>query len=67
MPKFSKGECKFKNTKFCKAEYEKFIEKVKYLPVTSPLICIFSLSGFSDYVKENAKGCKLIGIDEMYK
>ncbi len=61
------GECKFKNTEFDKAEYEKLLEKIKYLPVSNPLICIFSLSGFSDYVKENAQGCKLVGIDEMYE
>ena len=60
------GECKFKNTEFDKAEYEKLLKKIKYLPGSNPLICIFSLSGFSDYVKENAQGCKLVGIEEMY-
>ena len=61
------GECKFKNTQFDKTEYEKLIDKINYLPVSNPLICIFSLSGFSDYVKENAQNCKLIEIDDMYK
>ncbi len=60
------GECKFKNTQFDKTEYEKLLDKIKYLPVSNPLICIFSLSGFSDYVRVNAKNCKLIGIDDMY-
>ncbi|MDE6245603.1 MAG: hypothetical protein K2M50_08105 [Treponemataceae bacterium] len=60
------GECKFKNTQFDKTEYEKLLDKIKYVSASNPMICIFSLSGFSDYVKENAKNCKLIGIDDMY-
>ena len=60
------GECKFKNTQFDKTEYEKLLDKIKYVPTSNPMICIFSLSGFSEYVKENAKNCKLIGIDDMY-
>lgn len=61
------GECKFKNSPFDKPEYEKLMDKVKYMPVTDPMICIFSLGGFSDYVRDNSKGCRLIDIDEMYK
>ena len=61
------GECKFKNAAFDKAEYEKLMDKVKYLSVTDPTICIFSLGGFSDYVRENAAGCRLISLDEMYE
>ena len=61
------GECKFKNSPFDKAEYEKLLEKIKYIPATHPLICIFSLGGFTDYVKENAKNCKLINIEDMYR
>ena len=60
------GECKFKNTQFDKSEYDKLMEKIKYIPASNPLICIFSLSGFTDYVKENAQNCKLITIDDMY-
>lgn len=60
------GECKFKKSQFDKVEYEKLMDKIKYLPVSNPLVCIFSLSGFSDYVRENAQNCKLIGIDDMY-
>lgn len=60
------GECKFKKSQFDKVEYEELMDKIKYLPVSNPLVCIFSLSGFSDYVKENAQNCKLIGIDDMY-
>ncbi len=60
------GECKFKNSAFDRAEYEKLLDKVKYLPADSPVLCIFSLGGFSEYVKENAKECKLITLDDMY-
>ena len=60
------GECKFKKSQFDKTEYDKLMDKIKYLPVSNPLVCIFSLGGFSDYVKDNAKNCKLIGIDDMY-
>ena len=60
------GECKFKNTPFDKTEFDKLTEKIKYLPVTNPVICVFSLSGFTDYVKDNAKNCKLISIEDMY-
>ncbi len=60
------GECKFKNSQFDKTEYDNFLDKVKCIPAASPLICIFSLGGFSEYVKENAKGCRLITLDDMY-
>lgn len=60
------GECKFKNTPFDKPELERFMDKIKYLPVTAPVICLFSLSGFTDYVKKHAKNCKLISIEDMY-
>ena len=60
------GECKFKNAPFDKTEFEKLMDKIKYLPVTDPVICIFSLHGFTDYVKNNARNCKLIKIDDMY-
>ena len=60
------GECKFKKTQFEKSEYENLMDKVKYLPATNPVICIFSLGGFSKYVKEHATDCLFIGIDEMY-
>ena len=60
------GECKFKNSPFDKTEYEKLMDKIKFIPANQPLLCIFSLHGFTDYVKENAKNCKLISIEEMY-
>ena len=61
------GECKFKNSQFDKTEYEKLLDKIKYIPATNPVVCVFSLSGFSEYVKENASDCKLISLDDMYK
>lgn len=61
------GECKFKKSQFDKTELEKLIYKIKYMPVTDPTICIFSLGGFSDYVRQNAGSFKLIEIDDMYK
>ena len=61
------GECKFKKSQFDKTEYEKLMDKIKYRPVSNPLVCIFSLNGFTDYVKENVQNCKLIEIDDMYR
>lgn len=60
------GGCKFKNSQFNKVDYENFMNKVKYLSITNPLICLFSLNGFSDYVRENSNGCRLICLDDMY-
>ena len=60
------GECKFKNSPFDKEEFERFMDKIKYIPASAPMICIFSLAGFTKYVKENAGTCMLIGIDDMY-
>jgi hypothetical protein len=61
------GECKFKNSPFDKTELEKLMDKAKYIPATNPMICVFSLGGFTDYVRGNAVNCRLIGIDEMYQ
>ena len=60
------GECKFKKSQFDKMEYEKLMDKIKYLLVSNPLVCFFSLSGFSDFIRKNVQNCKLIGIDDMY-
>ena len=40
--------------------------KDEVLAESAPIICIFSLGGFTKYVKENAGTCMLIGIDDMY-
>lgn len=60
------GECKFKNAPFDRNEYDKLIDKVKYLPAADPEIYIFSLSGFTDDVVNNSDKCKLIRLDDMY-
>jgi hypothetical protein len=60
------GECKFKNAPFDKADYDNLTDKIKYLSVIHPCICIFSLSGFTDYVRNNAEHCRLYSIEDMY-
>ena len=60
------GECKFKNAPFDKKEFEKLTDKIKYLPTVQPVVCVFSLGGFTDYVRENANGCRLITLEDMY-
>ena len=60
------GECKFRHTPFDKPELEKMMDKIRYLPVSNPTVCVFSLSEYTDYVKKNADGFRLISIDEMY-
>ena len=61
------GECKFKNAPFDKDEFDKLMDKIKYIPSTDPQICVFSLSGFTDYVKKNAGKCRLFSIEDMYR
>jgi uncharacterized protein len=60
------GECKFKNEKFGKGELEVFTDKVKYMLANSPALFLFSLSGFTKYVEENAQNTVLVDIKEMY-
>ena len=60
------GECKFKNIQFDKEEYLKLLDKVKYIHANNPEIYIFSLGGFSKYVRENVAASNLISLDEMY-
>lgn len=61
------GECKFQNEKIDKITFEDFIDKTRHIKAKKPLLCFFSLSGFSDYVKENAGDVILISIDNMYE
>jgi len=61
------GECKFKNIQFDKEEYLKLLDKVKYIHANNPEIYIFSLGGFSKYVRENVAASNLISLDEMYR
>jgi AAA+ ATPase superfamily predicted ATPase len=60
------GECKFKKEPFDKNDYDNFTDKIKYLPASSPILCLFSLNGFTKYVKENIDKCILIDIKDMY-
>ena len=61
------GECKFKSEKFGKEDYESFMEKINYLPASDLKIMFFSLSGFTDYVEKNARGCTLVSIEQMFR
>ena len=61
------GECKLLNSPFDKTEYEKFFEKVKYLPTVNPAVFFFSLSDFTDWVKGNNRDCHLINLAQMYE
>jgi AAA+ ATPase superfamily predicted ATPase len=60
------GECKFQSEKIDKATYEVFLEKVHYINAKKPLLCMFSLSGYTEYVKENAGDVLLLTIDDLY-
>ena len=60
------GECKFKNEKIDKDVYESFIEKTRYIKGKNPLLCMFSLGGYTDYVKENDNGVLLLTIKDLY-
>lgn len=59
------GECKFRNQKFDRDDLDAFLAKTKYLPAETTGIFLFSLSGFTDYVK-NRKGMYFISIKDMY-
>ena len=44
-----------------------FLEKLDYVPMTRDAsIIFFSLSGFSEYVQENAENYTLVDVDEMF-
>ena len=60
------GECKFKNEKVDKETFEIFLEKAHYIKSKKPLLCMFSLKGYTDYVKENADGVLLLTIEDLY-
>ena len=60
------GECKFRNEQFDKSEYEKLMDKVKYIPSNDLRVYIFSLGGFSDYVYNNVERGSLFTLDDMY-
>lgn len=61
------GECKFKKEKVDKAAFEAFKEKTKYIKSKKPLLCMFSLNGYTDYVVKNANGVLLLTIRDLYQ
>ena len=61
------GECKFRDSKVDKEEFESFMAKVKYVNSKNPFVCMFSLAGYTDYVRENAKDVHLFAIEDMYE
>ncbi len=60
------GECKFMNEKIDKEIFDSFLEKAHYIKGKNPLLCMFSLRGYTDYVKENADGVMLLTIENLY-
>ena len=60
------GECKFKSENFGKEDLEIFQEKLNYFSASNLEVMLFSLSGFTDYVVENAKGYTLVTLKDMY-
>lgn len=61
------GECKFTNEKVDKEVFESFLDKVSYIKSKKAMLCIFSLKGYTDYVKENAESVRLLTIEDLYK
>ena len=60
------GECKFKNEKVDKDVFESFLEKSHYIKSKKPLLCMFSLSGYTDYVKNHADDVLLLTLEDLY-
>ncbi len=60
------GECKFTNEKVNKEIFDSFMEKTHYIKGQNPLLCMFSLKGYTDYVVENAEGVILLTIEDLY-
>jgi hypothetical protein len=60
------GECKFQSEKVDKVTFECFLEKVQYINAKKTLVCMFSLAGYTEYVKENAGDVLLLTIDDLY-
>lgn len=61
------GECKFKNELFGKEELTSFLQKVRVLKAKEPKLVLFSLSGFSDHINEQATSIMLVDINRMYE
>ena len=61
------GECKFKNEMVDKETFESFLEKTSYIKSKKLLLCMFSLNGYTDYVKENAGDVRLLTLEDLYR
>lgn len=61
------GECKFQNEKVDKDTFDAFLEKAHYIKCKNPLLCMFSLSGYTDYVIKNAGDILLLTLEDLYK
>jgi hypothetical protein len=60
------GECKFRSESFGKTELDAFLDKVEALDCGEPYLILFSLSGYTDYVKNKAENAKLLTLSDMY-
>lgn len=60
------GECKFQKGKIDKNTFEGFTEKLNYINAKEALVCMFSLSGYTDYVKKHSGNILLLTIDDLY-
>ena len=64
------GECKFKNEEFDKGNYDDLVRRSTLIPTkyhrVAPFL-LFSLSGFTSWVKENAKDAKLLTLEDLYR
>lgn len=61
------GECKFENEKIDKETFEKFLGKARHVKSKNPLLCMFSLNGYTEYVQENAGDVVLLTIEDLYR
>ncbi|MCF0253811.1 MAG: hypothetical protein HUK26_05710, partial [Duodenibacillus sp.] len=60
------GACKFRGARFGEEDLEGFLDKARFLPAREPALYAFSLSGFTDRVRQNACGVRLVDIGAMY-
>lgn len=60
------GECKFRNSPFDQDDFDNFMDKIKYVSATNMAVYLFSLNGFTEYVKENVGKCRLVSMEDMY-
>ena len=61
------GECKFRNEKVDKSVYEDFLRKAAVINSGKATLCMFSLSGYTEYIKKNAGEVMLLSMRDIYK